>query len=58
MDEITGHDLDDIELYCKQLREGHIDDDEFRTNVIASMGFDPEVIKGEQEHKEIAALWE
>lgn len=58
MDEITGFDIDDIEMYCKQLREGHIDDDDFRKSVLASLGYDQEVVDGEQQLREIAELWE
>lgn len=58
MEPITGHDLDDIERLCKECREGHLDDDDFREQVLLSLGYDKEVIDGEQELKEIAALWD
>ncbi len=57
MDEITGHDIDDIERYCKDLREGHTDSKSFRKNVLESMGYSPEIVKHEQELLEIAELW-
>lgn len=58
MDEITGMDIEDIERLCKQLREGHLDDDDFRKEVLMALGYDKEVVDGEQQLKEIAALWE
>jgi len=58
MEEITGLDISDIEMYCRDLREGHLDDDDFRRNVLAAMGYNKEVIDGEQELSEIAALWD
>jgi len=58
VDEITGLDISDIEMYCRDLRGGHTDDDEFRKNVLAAIGYSKEVIDGEQELSEIAALWE
>ncbi len=57
MDEITGLDIDDIERYCGELRAGEMSNKDFRTQVLASMGFSPHVIQQEQELLEIAELW-
>jgi hypothetical protein len=58
MDNITGHDLDDIERLCKQCREGHLDDDDFRKEVILALGYHKEVLDGAQEIEELKALWD
>jgi len=58
MEEITGLDISDIEMYCRRLREGHMEDDDFRRDVLLALGYDKEVIDGEQELSEIAALWD
>jgi hypothetical protein len=58
MEEITGLDISDIERMCRELREGHLDDDDFRHGVLSSLGYSKEVIDGEQELSEIAALWD
>lgn len=57
MDEVTGLDIDDIERVCKQLREGHMSDSDFRKEVLASMGYSPAVVQHEQELLDIAELW-
>lgn len=58
METITGHDIDDIERLCKELREGFIDDDDFRKDVVAALGYNKEVLDNEQEIEELKALWD
>ena len=57
MEEITGFDIDDIELYCRKLREGRISDKDFRTNVVLALGYNEEVLNHEQELHEVKGLW-
>ncbi len=57
MDEITNFKISDIERYCRDLREGHMNDDEFRKNVLKVMGYSPSAVQYEQELLNIAELW-
>ena len=58
MEEITGLDISDIEMYCRDLRQGDTSSNKFRKNVLLALGYNKEVIDGEQELSEIGALWD
>jgi hypothetical protein len=58
MEKIIGHDIDDIERLCEELREGHLDDDDFRNEVLMALGYSKEIIDGQQEIEELKALWD
>jgi len=57
VDEITGLDISDIEMYCRDLREGRISDKDFRSNVVLALGYSEEVLNHEQELHEVKGLW-
>jgi hypothetical protein len=58
MEPITGLDLDDIERLCKECREGHLDDEDFRAQVLASLGYNKEVVDELRSHEELLELWD
>ena len=46
-----------IEELCSQYREGVIDDDEFKRLLVESLGYNKDILDGEQQIADLLEIW-